>query len=104
MMPCLGTGGKPTMRTFNGAMRPEDRVRLSLRTGRNSGVGVGIIGGLILLILVAASWSWVAVQIGAVLIGAVLALAAAYVSALWLCQRLAPPNITPARHTQRRQS
>jgi hypothetical protein len=92
------------MRTFNGAMRPEDRVRLFLRTGRNSGVSVGMIGGLILLILVAAFWSLVAVQIGAVLMGAVLALAAAYVSALWLCERLAPLNITPEQHTHRRQT
>jgi hypothetical protein len=56
-------------------------MRFYLRTGR--GVSVGIIGGLVLLILLAATVFWVAV-----IVAAVFAVAAVAYTARWVWLRL----------------
>jgi hypothetical protein len=47
-------------------------VRFYLRTGQGSGVSVGIVGALILLIVMAALWFWVAAIVAAVVVLALL--------------------------------
>lgn len=47
-------------------------VRVYRRTGPNSGVSFGIVGGLIMLIVVAALVFWLAIILGAVLVAAAL--------------------------------
>jgi hypothetical protein len=52
-------------------------VRFYVRGGSGWGVSVGLLGGLVLLVLVAALWFWLAVIVAAVIV----------LTALWLLAR-----------------
>jgi hypothetical protein len=57
-------------------------VRVYLR-GRRGGVSVGVVGALVLGVLLAAAWFWLAVVIAAVAVVAVLGLFARALIARW---------------------